>query len=99
MIKEVLLEATRGETQDRSLLIVDKAPVLHTRAVGKGGMYDVIKGGVAAARDDRIGVTEVKPTLTTYAAVLPDSSLKKVRTSTDACSSRAASAPARPSRG
>jgi hypothetical protein len=69
------LWAEQVEPKDRSLLIVDKAPVLHTRAVGKGGMYDIIKGGVASARDDRVSITETKPTLTTYAAVMPDGSL------------------------
>jgi hypothetical protein len=71
------LWAAQAEPKERSLLIVDKAPVLHTRAVGKGGMYDVIKGGVASARGDRVGITETKPGLTTYAAVLPDGSLVK----------------------
>jgi len=66
------LWAAQAKPAERSLLIVDKAPVLHTRAVGKGGMYDVLKGGVASARDDRISITETKPTPTTYSAVMPD---------------------------
>lgn len=69
------LWAEQSAPKERSLLIVDKAPVLHTRAVGKGGMYDVLKGGVASARDDRISITETKPTPTTYAAVMADGSL------------------------
>jgi len=69
------LWAGLAQPAERSLLIVDKTPVLHTRAVGRGGVYDVLKNGVASAHEDRITIARAKPTPITYAAVLPNRSL------------------------
>lgn len=69
------LWADEAEPKQRSQLIVDKTPVLHTRAVGKGGMYDVLKGGVASAREDRLKISETKRVPQAFAAVRPDGSL------------------------
>lgn len=67
--------AREAEPAERSLLIVDAAPVLHTRAVGRGGLYDVLAGGTNSARADRVNITAEKPKPVAYAGVLADGSI------------------------
>lgn len=69
------LWAQQAEPRERTLAIVDQAPVLHTRAVGRGGLYDVISGGLAAAHADHAAITTEKLRPITYAAILPDGTL------------------------
>ena len=67
--------ATYADPPKRCLAIIDGAPVLHTRATTKNGLYDVLPGGVTAAHAElhrilngREGVFNV------YAGVRPDGS-------------------------
>lgn len=68
--------AQHAAPRERGLLIVDAAPVLHTRAVGRGGLYDVLSGGLRAARADHAAIAAEKLAPVTHAAILPDGSLR-----------------------
>jgi len=67
--------AQHAAPAERSLAIVDSAPVLHTRAVGRGGLYAVMAGGVSAAREDRVALAAVKPRPKAFAGVRHDGTI------------------------
>lgn len=70
------LWAQNAAPKERSLAIIDQAPVLHTRAVGRGGLYDVIAGGLKAAHADHAALDIARPDPMAYAALLHDGSLR-----------------------
>jgi len=68
--------AEYADPPERCLAIIDAAPVLHTRAVTQGGLYEVLPGGVKAAQDELHRILDGRPQLfKAYAGVRADGSL------------------------
>lgn len=74
------LWAAQADPPTRALAIIDATPVLHTRAVTQGGLYEVLPGGVAAAQAELHRLLDGRPqTFIAYAGVRADGALYEGR--------------------
>jgi hypothetical protein len=55
------LWASLVENKEHGIAIVDASPVLHTRALGHGGLYDVLPNGMQSAFSDLDMMKELQP--------------------------------------